>query len=169
MKTMIAAAALVSALAGSASAGILEYQGSTVGAAQWNRPIGLGPGISGLGPVTYHVCEIQVTEAGTYTFISEQDYDGYLFLYQGSFDPAAQISNLIAANDDFPGIGRSGFEASLNTAISYFIVTTGFELGEEGVFTNAVRGPGEILKVPAPSALAMAGLGGLLAARRRRA
>jgi hypothetical protein len=151
---MIAVAALVSALADSASAGILEHEGSTVGAAQWNRPI------------TYHVCEIRASMNASDTVLSEQECGGYLVLHQRSVNPNAQLANLVAANDDHLVIGASMIAANLTAGVSHFIVTAGFAPGEESFFRNTVRGEGEITKAPAPGVLAMAGL---LAARRRRA
>lgn len=159
MKKTIAAMAVL-ALAGTAMADNFSYtdmnnQGS------WDRPIGVGPSISGLGPVMYHVYS-WVSSGGVHDITSVQDYDGYIHLYEGSFDPLDQLTGLVAADDDGAGgIGTSeilGF--NLNAGSTYFLVTSGFAAGDEGTFTNRVT--------PAPASMALLGLGGLVATRRRR-
>lgn len=162
---------VVVAMAGTASA--QSYNGTNVGGPQWDRPIGAGPTISGLGPVNYDLQPFFVDTAGLYTIDSVQSYDGYLHLYEGVFNANDQLNGLLAGNDDGPGgIGTSRIlDIALLANTQYFIVTSAFEAGDEGTFENTVSGAGIATFgiVPAPGGAGVLALGGLAAARRRRA
>lgn len=125
-----------------------SYDGSNVGGPSWDRPIGCGPTISGLGPVRYHLELITVDADGAYDVGSAQDHDGYLHLYADAFDPSPpnQPNHCLGANDDGPdGIGTSEIRGlHLAPGVSYFLVTSGFSAAEEGSFTNTLSGPGTI-------------------------
>jgi hypothetical protein len=170
MKKSIAAIA-IACCAGLAVAGSASYSGTNVGGDLWDRPVGAGPSISGLGPVAYSVQAFTVSASGAYDLTSVQDYDGYIHLYANSFDAGDQLANLLAGNDDGAGgIGTSDLLGrTLNAGTTYFLVTSGFAAGDEGTFTNTISGIGDVTIIPAPGALALVGLGGLAAARRRRA
>jgi gliding motility-associated-like protein len=118
----------------------IVYSGTNVGGLTWNRPVGTGPGISGLGPVNYVAFNFTPTVTGNYNISSTQDYDGYLHLYQNAFDPLNQLTNLIAANDDGDGgIGTSDIDnIALINGVNYILVTSAFEIGEEGSFNNTI-------------------------------
>jgi MYXO-CTERM domain-containing protein len=169
MKT---AAIVLAACAGLAAA--QSYSGDTLLAADgsWDRPVGAGPAISGLGPVDFDVQAFFVDASGDYAINSVQDYDGYIHLYVGAFDPADQLNGLVDGNDDGAGgIGTSDIDvASLVAGTQYFIVTSGFAAGDAGAFTNSVRGQGTATfgLIPTPGAAAVLGLAGLAATRRRR-
>ncbi len=124
------------------------YSSTNVGGPQWDRPIGCGPTISGLGPVRYHVQAFVVDANGNYDINSVQSYDGYIHLYANSFDPNPpnQPTNCIASNDDGGGgIGTSDILGQALTAgTPYFLVTSAFGNGDEGTFTNTLSGPGNI-------------------------
>ena len=164
MKKSFAIVALAGAAAFAGAQGF-SYSGDTAAApdGSWDRPIGGAGPISGLGPVNYDVESFIATVTGTFDLFSVQQYDGYLHVYEGSFDPLDQLANLIAGNDDGAGgIGTSDILGlSLTAGTEYFIVTSGFQAGDAGAFTNTL--------VPAPGAAALLGMGGLFAARRRRA
>lgn len=167
----IAAVLAVAGLAGLASA--QSYSGSTLDPdGFWDRPIGAGPSISGLGPVAYDVQAFFVSASGSYNLNSVQDYDGYLHLYVGAFDAADQLNGILAGDDDGAGgIGTSDIDGvSLSAGVQYFLVTSGFGAADAGTFTNSVSGAGQATfgLIPAPGATALLGLGGLAAARRRR-
>ncbi len=138
----------------------------------WNRPIGGGPSISGIGPVDYDLQAFYVDSTGSYTFDSVQDYDGYIHVYQGAFDALDQLTGLLAGDDDGPGgIGTSQIvDLNLTANTQYFIVTSGFAAGDAGFFTNTVSGAGTatFALIPAPAGLAVLGGAGLIATRRRR-
>lgn len=151
------------------SVAVTSYAASTTGAPQWDRPVGTGPGISGLGPVGYHTQAFTVDTTGTYDFFSDQTYDGFLDLYGGGFNPADPIPHLMAASDDGRGgVGTSDIVgASLTAGTTYWLVTSGFDAAEEGDFTNYIGGVGNVTLVPEPASLALLTLAGLLLARRR--
>lgn len=174
MKQFGYVAALAALLALPALAGTAVYSGDTTGGPLWDRPIGTGPSISGLGPVNYSVQPFIVDAAGLYTIDSVQSddfgvWDGYLHLYQGSFDPTDQLTGLIGGNDDGPGgIGTSQIlDIALNTGTTYYAVTSGFAAGDVGGFTNTISGVGNITLVPEPAALSLLALGALALVRRR--
>jgi len=118
--------------------------GDTTGAPTWNRPVTLGA-LSGVGTATPYVfsqftvsandsCDINSVQAG---------WDGYLHLYEISFDPLDQLTNIIALNDDgFGGVGTSDITGqALNAGTTYFLVTSGFGNADDGPFTNTIDCP----------------------------
>ncbi len=137
-----------------APANTASYSGTTVGASSWNRPFASGSCCSGLGPVTYTSQNFYVGSDGLYDFSSLQNsYDGYLFLYQDSFDPLNQTLNFVAGDDDgFGGIGTSDFSASLTANTQYIVIDTGFSAGDAGTFTTTISGPGVIYLATLPVA-----------------
>lgn len=151
------------------SVAVSSFSATTVGAAQWDRPIGAGPGVSTLGPVGYHAQPFAVDTTGTYDVFSAQDYDGYLHLYSGAFNPADPIPNLMDGSDDGRnGVGTSDIVgATLTAGTTYWLVTSGFDAAEEGAFTNFIGGVGAVSLIPEPASLALLSLGWLILKRRR--
>lgn len=153
--------------AGESSAGMVTYLGTTIGQLTWNRPNAGDPPIppvSGIGTaVPYSVQEFTVSQSGAYDFISSSviptDWDNNLYLYQAEFNPLTPLNNIIVGNDDFPDVGRSGFNSvNLSAATSYFLVTTGFNNASSGSYSNTVTGPGDIVliaPVPEPSSMVL--------------
>ncbi|OAB62991.1 hypothetical protein AY599_15070 [Leptolyngbya valderiana BDU 20041] len=180
MRKTITAGAIL-ALAGTTLAGDLDYLGDTTGAPTFNRPTSLTALSSFATDVAYEATQIGVSADGDYSVLSDQTnfgllWDGYLLVYENGFDPANPLDNLIALNDDYfgsmlPGIGvgYSGLDAvTMSSASTYYIVQTGFSNGDEGPYQVSISGPGDIRIIPAPASLALLGLGGLAATRRRR-
>ena len=116
----------------------------------------------------------------------QNGWDGYLFVYQAPFDPNNQTANFVAGDDDGAGgIGTSDINGvSLAADTTYVVVTTGFQNGDEGTFTNTINCPtatvtlgpyAPVNAVPAPTmsagglaALALVlGLVGLVVVRSR--
>lgn len=130
-----------------------NYTASTVGGISWSRPFADCTGLSGLGPVVLHSQQFSVGTAGAHTISSVQTggWDGYIFVYQNAFDPTQPNTNCVIGDDDGNGgIGTSDIDSvMLMPGITYFLVTTGFENGEEGSFTNTISGPGTITLGPA--------------------
>ena len=54
------------------------------------------------------------------------------------------MTNLIAANDNYPSVGRAGFVVNLTANTPYFFVTTGTANADVGAFTLYVWGPGAV-------------------------
>ncbi|HLV12907.1 MAG TPA: PA domain-containing protein [Trueperaceae bacterium] len=86
------------------------------------RPGGVGLSQEAL-TVGYHAFEFTPQSGGDYQVVSEQDYDGFLALYEGSFDPADPEKNLVDTNDDYVARGWSRIVASLTANTKYVVVT----------------------------------------------
>ena len=70
-------------------------------------------------------------------------FDTYLHLYQTSFDPNAQLTNLVAGDDD----GGAGLLSLINAASDgpftpgqYIVVVSGFSNGSFGTYTLEING-----------------------------
>jgi len=171
--TMLAGVAALAFLSSAASAEI--FTGDTTGGPTWNRPFTLTD-LSAVGTDTpYAVDSFSVTADGSYDFFETADgWDNFLLLYEISFDPLDQFTNLLALNDDLNGIGTSGFSFALTTGVTYLAVTTGFDNNDFGPYTLEITGPGAVVPpggpvVPEPASWAMmlAGLGAVGYAMRR--
>jgi MYXO-CTERM domain-containing protein len=169
-----AALALVAA-AGIANAGTLDIFGDTTGGPTFNRPFAGNPptGLSAVGTaVAYQVWEIEADAAGSYSFdiiAAGANYDTFMHLYgPGGFNPANALTNVIIGDDDSGTGSNSLFSTNLAASTSYFVVVSGFDNADFGTYTLRISGPGNISIVPTPGALALLGLGGLAASRRRR-
>ncbi|UYV12327.1 MAG: hypothetical protein NCW75_13630 [Phycisphaera sp.] len=147
----------VLALTTTATAQSLEYLGDTRGGDRFNRPDSLTSQSFFATDVPYEAVEIEVTETGPYTILSDQEnfglfWDGYLLLYESSFDPASPLDGLIGLNDDYfgsmlpgTGIGYSGIEGiTLTEGVSYFVVHTGYENDDDGPYQAQISGVGGV-------------------------
>jgi len=88
------------------------YTGTTAGGPEWDRP---GQDPSNCIPsgylVRYSDQPFFVAADGICDIDSQQEYDGYLHVFEISWDPLDQCTNLIAADDD-------GDEGSFSNTIS---------------------------------------------------
>lgn len=186
IKRLLAGAALM-ALASTSFA-------NTTGSLDGTDPIWDGCGSSTATGCFYDAIEFNVSATGSYSFTTfypgdttiDENLDGFLFIFEGIFDPADPGAS-IAADDDYSGdFGCTGANCSqigsvdLTAGTSYFLVISSF--------TNAPTsfgqptGPWEIVDasgagdvkfktavVPVPAALWLMGSGllGLAALRRR--
>lgn len=117
------------------------YSGTNVGGPEWDRPLSLPPtcSLSGLGPVRYSDQPFVIDADGICDITSIQDYDGYLHVYEVSWDSMDQCTNLIALDDDGSGgIGTSDILGLGLTAGTYWVVTSAFAAGDEGTFDNTI-------------------------------
>jgi len=130
---------------------------TTEGGPLWNRPFFIA-GISGLGPVAYHVIEFEVPVSGGYTFHSVTDSgdNNFTFLYKGDFDPGdpntpgdtGQLANLLdygLGNGFAPNgtpAGTSLIEALLFEGETYYYVTSQWSATTPAQpFTTTITGP----------------------------
>jgi hypothetical protein len=118
--------------------GTISYDGTTVGGPTFDRPDGVGPGL--VDGVSYSAAPYTAESDGVYDFSSAQDYDGYLTLYQSPFDPNQPLVNVVAGNDDLGNNRSSGLRLFLNAG-EYVVVTSAFQAGDEGNFTNTIIPP----------------------------
>lgn len=124
------------------------YSGTTAGGPWWLRPewepdVGFWY-VSG-NYVPYHVQAFTVAGDGAYLIFSAQQYDGYLYLYEGSFDPTNQLEALLDGDDDYYDMNHSMVQGSLVPGQTYYIVTSGFI--SYGTFTNEIFGPSAVTLV----------------------
>ena len=101
--------------------------------------------VEGYEETGYDSFEYLASENGTHIIQSIQDGDGFLYLYSTSFDPDLPEQNAIAAQDDWyiEDDYGSAIHWNLTAGMTYFIVTTTYESGEEMIFNNTVLTPGE--------------------------
>lgn len=145
--------------------------GSTATGNTWTRPNAAGTALSTAVP-QFDVVPFGVTETGMYDIASiTPDHDGFLHIYQGAFDSTDPLANYLAGDDDGPilGLGSSVVEQiELVSGQLYFAVISAFGTTQAGDYTMNAVGPGTAFVIPAPGAMALLSMGGLLAVRRRR-
>ena len=103
---------------------------TTFGRAEFTRPDD-GSGLTDEERTSrYRPFTFTVPVTDFYRIDSSQDFDGFILLYEGSFDPENPEENLIAQNDDFGGSydpdegGNSRINAELEAGQTYNLVTT---------------------------------------------
>lgn len=132
------------------SAGTLEWTDSAF-FVRFQRPTedmtALAPG----GPVAASALSIFVDKSGIYEIDSRQwvfeddKFDGMLFLYAESFDPANPLENLVAADDDAEEPSTSRLRVLLTANVIYRVVTAA-KTESASAAVNRITGPGEIRK-----------------------
>ncbi|MEH1795887.1 PEP-CTERM sorting domain-containing protein [Nostoc sp.] len=145
-------------------AAVLTYEGNTTNQATWRRTAPGDPPVLVSGEkdgtmgmiVPYSVFQFVVEESGLYTFSStvpkatsptDGVWDNFLVLYQDSFNPTQQLTNVLIANTT-PNNGSPAFDRQLTAQQNYFLVTTGRRVADFGAFTNTISGSGKIVAVP---------------------
>lgn len=164
--------ALACTMATQAQAAIFTFTGDTTAKPTYTRPLEDLSGLSAVGVgVRYDTFSFRVGTSGDYSFLTTGAFDTFLTLYTGSFNPAAPLTNAIAANDDLlaPPFTTSGFVGTLTAGVTYVLVTTGFDATDFGAYSTTIGGPGAIAAVPEPAGYALFGLGLAALALRRRA
>jgi len=152
-----------------ALADVITYDGSLPVGPTFHRPFRNGdspPFGTAEGDFYYNVQDFAVSVDGVYTMQGiDYEFDQYMILYQGSFDPVNPLVNALVANDD-DGFGAlSLISHSLDAGTQYYLVTTTFqELTTVLQFRNEIDGPGTITLgdpqgVPEPSTMSLLALG----------
>jgi hypothetical protein len=176
MRKLLFAATSCAALLSASPALAATIIGDTTGEETWNRVIGSGPNLSGAGTdVAFQTTNFTVDANGIYDFATNAitpGFDTYLFLYEGSFDPTDQLTNLLIGNDDSgPGL-NSAFSFALDSGTSYFAIVSGFNNADFGQYELTINGVGNVATgaVPEPGAWLMMilGFGAIGASLRRR-
>lgn len=112
----------------------------------WHRPLRCTL-LSGAGTsVAYHVQEFTVDVDGLYrlemTSSTLFNKDGHFTLYAGAFNPALPFTNCLTADDDSGAGLMPRLDVELTAGTNYILVTSPFENGYQGSFTNEISGPG---------------------------
>ncbi len=93
----------------------------------------------------YDVIEFTAPCDGEFTFTMEdsEDFDGIAGIYEGPFDPLNSCVNLIAGDDDLPGVFESepAFTVVLTEGSTYYLVSSTWGTGQMGVYTWNFEGP----------------------------
>jgi len=97
-----------------------------------------------------HAQVFSVTESGVYTILNTRNnfgraQDSVLLLYRDWFNPNQPLQNLIGVNDDPNNTDSlARLDCSLTAGVRYILVTTTYEPGVLGRFSNQISGPGTI-------------------------
>ncbi len=121
-------------------------------AQEWDRPFFI-EGISGQGPVAYHVTAFTVDTSGVYELSSvlASGSNHFTFLYENSFDPNDQLTDLLnyglgngfAQNGDPQG--TSSFDSILIEGRTYYWITSQWAFFSTiETANNSIVGPGAI-------------------------
>jgi hypothetical protein len=172
---VLAAAALSAAPAQAAV--VYSVVGTTEGGATFNRPLAGNPptGLSGVGTaVAYNTFSFSPAQSGSYSFLltsTTANFDPFLALYSGTFNPASPLTNLVVANDDFTtgNSTLSGFTYALLASSNYTAVITGFNNADFGTYALTISTAAEAaIPEPATWALMLVGFGAVGASARYR-
>lgn len=141
----MAALALLAVPLAAFAEGFQTFLGNTGIGAFFNRP---GATCAATATsVRFQSQRFNISQAATCNIYSAQDYDGYIHLYAGSFNPASPTTNCLAGNDDDNpapglGIGASVLRGQALTAGFYTLVTSAFSNsssnGGSGAFSNTI-------------------------------
>lgn len=121
--------------------------------------------------VHFATTDFTVADSGTYSILSQQiGGDGYIHLYEDSFDPLNQYSNFIVGDDDYDGTRQSFIEAvELVAGTNYVLVSNWFSSGLTGTHSYTITGTNiSAVPLPAGGLLLISGLAGVAALKRRK-
>jgi hypothetical protein len=149
--------------------------GNTTGMPTWRRP-NTTSFLSNTGTaVPCQAVPFTVDQSGPYIITTSTAgdspaYDGYLAIYDGSFNPTDQLTNILALNDDGP---NAGTDSQVNVALvaghNYFLVQTGFANSDAGAWSATFSGTGSVAVPEATCAAAIVVATTMPLRRRRRA
>lgn len=158
LKVTVGSGLLILGIAGApakAAQVTLTYMGDTTNGQKWDRPVENGNSppnsISNLfgTAVPFSSQPFYTDTTGSYNFLSTSTWNNYTFLYQDSFNPNQQLTNVFIGNDTYQGSSpipsgsnASGFDnVTLTVNRQYFFVTTGNDNTNFGTFSNTITGP----------------------------
>jgi hypothetical protein len=94
----------------------------------------------------YHTYDFTASEDGLHIIESAQEEDGYLYLYEGSFDSQNPLTNVLASQDDWD-IDSYDWGSSIHWDLvsgqDYVVVTTTYSSDSEMIFDNSITSPSE--------------------------
>ena len=187
LKRLLPVLAFIAFASAPAIADTVVFSGAlTPSSPTFNRPTPTGGALSGQN-VPYSLTQLTVNVSGLYIFQSAPlacppampCFNAALRLYQGSFDPANPLLNLIAGST-MEGFGPTGLGTTLQADAVYIFVTTSIGtptyFNGQAPFINNISGPGAIAlsdppaAVPEPATMLLLGTGlaGVVAAARKR-
>ncbi len=129
---------------------VFNFGGDTTGDPTFNRPFTVGDGtagsclLSGAGTaVPYETTTFTPDRDSEYDIVINDtpDYDEYVFLYEGTFDPTMPCVDLIALDDDDGSVGAGSRieDVMLMGGTTYTIVVSGFSNDDFGPYTGFVQ------------------------------
>lgn len=141
--TLVCALALLAPAAAQADF-YQTFGGANNGQPMFNRP-NTACGATGTS-VRYQAQTFILPQDANCTIVSAQDYDGYIHLYAGGFNPNNPTVNCLTGDDDGElGVGTSRIPADLNTnsialtAGLYTLVSSAFSGSGVGSFQNTIH------------------------------
>ncbi len=89
--------------------------------------------------VRYDFFTFTVSATGSYTITNfYPQMDGYLHVYQNSFNPNNPCATYVAGNDDFNGITLSVVNVTLTAGVTYYLVTSAYGASQSGQYTTSI-------------------------------
>ena len=121
-----------------AESAINGFEGTNVGRPLWERPVGTGPNVAG-EDVPFDVFSFKVPSDGEYAFdVDFNGFNGYLHLYDESFDPTAPFAGLLAADD---GVGfTASIEEEFEADEIYYLIISGNTASDAGSYSIDISG-----------------------------
>ncbi|MEZ4709298.1 MAG: tandem-95 repeat protein [Caldilineaceae bacterium] len=121
-----------------------NYSGSTSGNPFWTRPNEGATCTLSTVSTRYHVQAFAVDTSGNYNLSSNQSgWDGYIHLYQDSFNPLAPCTHYLNGDDDVIIGGSSELLGQfLEAGRIYYFVTSSNSSSDAGNFDNSIDGAG---------------------------
>jgi hypothetical protein len=92
----------------------------------------------------YEAVELNVTESGYYSIMSNSTINTYGYIYNNSFDTFNPTMNLVKEDDNSGCDGQFKFMIQLQKNTSYTLVVTTYSENVTGVFWVVIYGPNNV-------------------------